>query len=780
MLQWRLIACVLLPFAGGYYLSYLFRAINAVIAGDLKSELDLGAADLGFLTSIYFLVFAAVQLPFGMLLDRYGPRLMQSLFLLIAGLGALVFALSDGLIGLVIARILISVGVATALMAGLKAIVLWFPPDRLALANGWLIMLGALGGLTATAPAEVVVQSLGWRGLFAVLGALSALFALLILVAVPERAGVAAVSKPDRVVHLSSIICDPRFWRLAPLSATGVATAWSLQGLWAAPWLADVAGLERSAVVQHLSLMAIAVCVAALLLGFAAGWWRRAGKDIHLLLAGVLGLSMLAQLALLLGWPLSTHVTWAVIAAAGAGTVLSFAILPEYFPKEASGRANSALSLLHVGGAFLLQYATGLIIEQWPQTAGKYPVEAYQVALGTALAMQVAALVWFLAAPLVRRAQHALSASASIRRHVGKPTAYALALAAWRREAAQARQHAASWRMAAAASLILCTGLAGALSMTLSRSAAARHFVEVDQTKRNLLRPRIEVALLPSDQQGGAYLATADVQLPLPPDEMVSSPSRDLKAAGPTGLENPSAIATVEHRQPEGATTAKVSAHVDQENATEIERVSVLEQPEVAFRRHGSARPHQQRRVRRPVPERTHGAALRPANGAHSRTRALRHRQAHARVPGRDALAGRRRDRHAHRARGTLVAHARTSSVHRGASSSNCGVDSCSDRRKKPQIDAAGARNGGSAALDKPRIRPGTCTRHITGFPPWLSCQKLTRASEDSRRARQSSGSCDPLLSLVTEVSGWLSDSLPDLAVKHAASREPEGRRHPR
>jgi MFS family permease len=70
----RLAVCVLLPFAAGYYLSYLFRSINALIAGDLVAELGLGAADLGLLTSAYFLVFAAVVLPCGVLLDRYGPR----------------------------------------------------------------------------------------------------------------------------------------------------------------------------------------------------------------------------------------------------------------------------------------------------------------------------------------------------------------------------------------------------------------------------------------------------------------------------------------------------------------------------------------------------------------------------------------------------------------------------------------------------------------------------------------------------------------------------------
>jgi MFS family permease len=256
---------VLLPFAAGYYLSYLFRSINALIAGDLMAELDLSAGDLGLLTAIYFLVFAAVQLPFGVLLDRFGPHLIQSALLLIAGVGALVFALADGVITLMLGRALIGLGVALALMAGLKAIVLWFPPERLALANGWFIMLGALGALTATGPAEILVRSIGWRGLFTILAALSAAVALLILIVVPERKERSAVARSNPV-SLWTIYQDARFWRIAPLSAIGIGTSWSLQGLWAAPWLADVAGLHRAAVVDHLTLMALALAASALLL----------------------------------------------------------------------------------------------------------------------------------------------------------------------------------------------------------------------------------------------------------------------------------------------------------------------------------------------------------------------------------------------------------------------------------------------------------------------------------------------------------------------------------
>ena len=236
----RLTACVMLPFAAGYFLSYLFRTINAVIANDLAADLNLGAADLGFLTSIYFLIFAAVQLPFGALLDRHGPKMIQSTLLLLASAGSLVFALADGLASLVIGRGLLALGVALALMAGFKAIVVWFPPGRVVLANGWLVMLGALGAVSATAPAEILVRSIGWRGLFAVLAGLSALAALLVLIAVPDQ----TLEQPRQTNappgNLWAAYRDRRFWRIAPLSAVGVGSSWSLQGLWAAPWLRDV------------------------------------------------------------------------------------------------------------------------------------------------------------------------------------------------------------------------------------------------------------------------------------------------------------------------------------------------------------------------------------------------------------------------------------------------------------------------------------------------------------------------------------------------------------
>jgi len=488
MSRLRPIVCVLLPFAAGYYLSYVFRTINALIASDLTAELNVSAADLGFLTSVYFLVFAAVQLPLGALLDRYGPKTIQSALLLLASAGALVFALADGLIGLIIGRALLGLGVALALMAGFKAIVLWFPPEHVVLANGWLVMLGALGALTATAPAEFVVQALGWRGLFALLAGLSAVAALLVLLAVPEPPGGGPANGNMPTASLWAIYRDPRFWRVAPLSALGIATSWSLQGLWAAPWLRDVAGFDRADVVQHLSVMAFAVCAGALLLGMAAQRLRRRGIKTEQVLASVLGLSMAAQTGLVLGWPLPSYLLWAVIAAAGAATVLSFAILADYYPKEISGRANAALNILHVGGAFVLQAATGLIIAQSPRADGTYPAEAHQTAMAAVLGLQVAAFAWFALSTPRKPVSAAMQDLAWRLLTSGRPQVAGalrprtLALPVWREHSRIAQRQATGWRLAMAASALLCLGLATALSTTIAGPSVTVHIVEVDHS----------------------------------------------------------------------------------------------------------------------------------------------------------------------------------------------------------------------------------------------------------------------------------------------------------
>ena len=145
MPHWHLVVCVLLPFAAAYYVSYVFWLISPLISTSLARGLNLSSSDLGVLGSSYVLALMVAQLPLGVLIDRHGPRRVQSVCLMIATAGAVIFVLGDTLAALIVGRIMIGFGVATVLITGLKSIAIWFPPNYVATANGLLVALGALG-----------------------------------------------------------------------------------------------------------------------------------------------------------------------------------------------------------------------------------------------------------------------------------------------------------------------------------------------------------------------------------------------------------------------------------------------------------------------------------------------------------------------------------------------------------------------------------------------------------------------------------------------------------
>ena len=392
----QLVLRVFLPFAACYYLSYLFRTISALIAGPLTAEFGLSPSSLGLLTSAYFLTFAVAQIPIGVFLDRYGPRQVQAVVLVFAAGGAALFGASDGFLSLLAGRALIGLGVAAALTAGLKATVLWFPKERVALVNGWMVMLGALGAVTATTPSEWALSWIGWRGLFEWLAMAATLTVAIVYLLVPDAPPSSSANDRRPFAGLREIYADPRFWRLAPLSATTIGTAWALQGLWAAPWLSDVEGLDRAALVNHLLAMAVALSIGALLLGVLATSLRRRNIQPQAVFGAVAALFIAMEVALILRWPLPSYLPWCFVAAVGAATVLSYAIVADFFPKELAGRANAALNVFHIGGAFLVQELVGIVIDHWSIEGSRHPMIAYQVAFGVVLAFQLVAWIWFM------------------------------------------------------------------------------------------------------------------------------------------------------------------------------------------------------------------------------------------------------------------------------------------------------------------------------------------------------------------------------------------------
>ena len=384
-------------FATAYLLSYVFRTVNAVISPDLSADLGISASSLGLLTSAYFLAFAAMQLPAGMMLDRFGPRRVEPVLLTIAGCGALAFAASGDLSGLALARALIGAGVAVCLMAPLKAIAMWYPADRQASLSGWMMVAGGLGALLATAPLAAALVWMSWRGIFVVLALTTFAAAAILFFNVPDiprQANAPGFAAQWRGVR--SVFRNPRFWWLSPLAATAMGSFMAIQGLWSVPWLIEVDGYTRDVAARHLLVMGIAILVGYVGLGLFATWLARRGIAARHLFVSGFGLSIFALALIVLRAFSFTYLPWALYGFGSAVNVLAFTVLSQGFPRELTARANTALNLLMFSGSFAAQWGIGLLVDASRIALGVDTASGLRLAFGLVLVLDLFAFAWLL------------------------------------------------------------------------------------------------------------------------------------------------------------------------------------------------------------------------------------------------------------------------------------------------------------------------------------------------------------------------------------------------
>lgn len=398
----RLMLLVFAPFGAGYFLSYVFRNVNAVLSKPLTSELSLTATDLGLLTSVYFLAFALFQLPLGVMLDRYGPRKVQSVLMLSAGLGALVFYFSQSLIGLTIGRALIGLGTSGALMAGFKAIATWFPRDQIPRLNGLMFAVGGLGAITAAGPIEILLQSMIWRDVFWWLAIITAFTSLFVFLLVPKRKDLdqrPSSSLKVQFAVLGEVWRDPVFVRLIPLLVVCSGSSMAILGLWAAPFLRDVAGEAASTTAQILTLMAFAQAFGSAVSGYIVAGARAKGFDLEQVLGLAALMALLVLVVITFGGASDLPWIWPLYGLFATGTQMTYARLAERFGAEKAGRANGVANVVLFGvGSFGIQYLLGVALDFWDQPVSSdaiYSAQAYSFAFGIITILFALAWFWF-------------------------------------------------------------------------------------------------------------------------------------------------------------------------------------------------------------------------------------------------------------------------------------------------------------------------------------------------------------------------------------------------
>ena len=389
---------IFLPFAVGYFLSHVFRSVNAVVAPHLIEDIGLNALLIGFLTGTFFLAFAVSQLPIGVALDRWGPRRTEAILLIIAAVGAFTFSRATSPSGLILGRALIGLGMASCLVASFKAFVIWAPSERVPFLNGGVMAVGSAGAIAATVPVEWALRLFDWRQLFLLLSLLTLTMAIVIFCLAPEKKSSAGpVNWYESFRGVKTILTSRIFWSIAPFSVAQEAAYLSIQSLWAGPWLRDVAGLGPAHVASVLMILATGMVIGYLTFGRMGQYRAQKGVSILPLLV-VANIAFLAvQIGILSHWTPAARGLWLLFGFFGASGMLSFVILTQCFPVALAGRVNTSLNLLIFVAAFAWQAGIGAIIERGSTELefGFAPI-GYRAAFLTVLLIELIALIWLI------------------------------------------------------------------------------------------------------------------------------------------------------------------------------------------------------------------------------------------------------------------------------------------------------------------------------------------------------------------------------------------------
>jgi len=371
-----------------YVLSQFFRAFLAVLSTVLQGDIGAAPDDLAFASSLWFLSFAAMQLPVGWALDHIGPRRTASVLLLIGGGGgAALFAVAQSAFQVDLAMLLIGVGCSPVLMASYYIFAREYPPARFATLAALMLGVGSVGNLVASYPMALAADWIGWRASLAGLAAASVLVAVGLFFTVrdpgPTEGGIKG--------SVFDLLKLPVMWAILPLMLVSYAPSGALRGLWIGPYLADVFGLNTAQIGQATLVMGVAMIAGTLIYGpldrilSTRKWVVFAGS-----LAGALTL-----FALILLIDHNVYVSIALIAAIGVFGG-SFPVIiahgRSFFPAHLVGRGVTLMNLFGIGGVGVMQFASGRVHQAYSGGAATAPYVA--IFLFIAVALLVGSLIY--------------------------------------------------------------------------------------------------------------------------------------------------------------------------------------------------------------------------------------------------------------------------------------------------------------------------------------------------------------------------------------------------
>jgi len=379
-----------------YIFVYFDRVAPAVIAQELMKEFSLSATSLGILSSMYFYPYAAMQIPSGILSDRWGPRNSVTIFFIIAAIGTAMFGLAHSFGLIIFGRFLMGVGVAVVWIPCMRILANWFRPNEFSTLTGIMLTVGNAGAVLAAAPLAWLVGLVGWRTSFYWLGGFMVIVAILNYILLRNKPidrnyptvseidgidyySVKTAEKATFIVNLKKLIGMKNYWLIAIYAFVIYGTVMGFQGLWCVPFLEQTYGLPKQQAANILMFWPIGMALGCFTFGWVSDRVLKSRRN-----ASFYGIIIYAITWLpLVLWPekIPVGMFYPLLFIMGffsGAYVPNYAHIAEGQPHSFIATANGMLNIWYFVGGALFQSIIGVVLDFYGKVGNKFPVSAYR------------------------------------------------------------------------------------------------------------------------------------------------------------------------------------------------------------------------------------------------------------------------------------------------------------------------------------------------------------------------------------------------------------------
>lgn len=377
--------------ASCFIMTSFFRASTSALAVDIMRDFQVGGGFMSVMSSAFFYSYGFIQLPAGIMADRWGTRKITTFFLLLGALGGFVFSFAQNVAIATIGRIIMGMGMGMVFVPSLKVLLAWFPHDRYAMSVGLYLSVGAMGMLAASFPLTSLSALIGWRGSMAVASILTASLAGLVWMYIrntPEEMGFRNVSSRTddlplakhsiRMVMWQIVGCRD-YWMLCIWLFTIYGTFYSLTSLWAGPYFGQGYGLDSNGMGLMLFMLAAGGIISPSVAGMLASHWKLPKRTILMLASGGATISLAP---LLIAYPVVPNFLLPILCFTlgffyGGFGCIAMSRIQEMFPSNIMGTATGLANLFSYAGSTILQLSSGIFMEIIASQAQYYEIQHY-------------------------------------------------------------------------------------------------------------------------------------------------------------------------------------------------------------------------------------------------------------------------------------------------------------------------------------------------------------------------------------------------------------------